>query len=324
MQITALTSSEERTPSMSFISICDIKYLSRFLVMLESLREYIANSPIFIVTLDNLSQSQLEILDLPNLNIIALDELNMELDGVVDDLASDRQYKEFIFALTPFLLLFLSKRVKSDFLVYVDADVCFVGDPLQIMRFRTATLGIFGHQFSDRAKHLEKYGKYNVGVVYFSRLEESERALAWWSEKCLESTSLDLISNPRVFGDQKYLDDVPLMFSGVEIHANQNYCKGPWNTNEIPDKGESSHPFFFHFSGLEIGRRIAIMGLRAYGWKPTEGTKDFYREYVLRVMHWESRLWNQQAFGIQKKGIREWLRIVKFRDYVWLRSGKRF
>jgi hypothetical protein len=309
---------ENTKPTISIISVCDTNYASRFLVMAESLRQYNSRAPIYVLALDSACQRTLELVNLPNLYIVSLNQLNIELEGVVEFLEGSRGRKEFIFSLTPFLLKFLSKCVDSDYVFYVDADIYFHGAPDHILKDRTAVAGIFSHQFRSASKHLEVYGIYNVGVVYFRRDPKGWQVLDWWAEKCLESTNLNLEIEPKVFGDQKYLDFFPENFRGVETHPDYIYCKGPWNTNDMSPFRNSKNFFFFHFSGLEIGKRMAVLGFRAYSWRPTGSTRKFYKAYVRKVRRWDKKLCiHSNAVGV--KAFKEWLKILKFCDFIFYR-----
>ena len=317
-----MVESREAESTVAFISICDSNYVSRFLVMLDSLKKYIPKFTFFVVTLDNQAKDAIEKLNISNLEVVSLSDLDKELKGVIKSLQSSRKRKEFIFGLTPLLIKYLSKRDHSDYLVYVDADIYFKGNILEIMHIDGASVGIFKHDFRNFIKNLEIYGRFNVGVVYFNRGGEGKRALDWWSNKCIESTSLDMETRPDVFGDQKYLDYFPNAFKDVVIHDNHVFCKGPWNTNDLNQVGSSNYPYFFHFSGLEIGQRFSILGFRAYKWKPSPSVRNLYRDYVREIKHWEKNLKIPRKLFLDKKSLREWLKIIKYKDFLWFPDSK--
>ena len=318
MQKNNVVSQDRAKTTISVISICDSKYASRFLVMAESLRKHTSSVPIYVLALDSTCERMLKLIDFPDVHVVTIDQLNIELEGIVEVLEGGRGRKEFIFSLTPFLIKYLSNCVDSDYLFYVDADIYFNGSPDDIVQDKKAVVGIFGHQFRNGLKHLEVYGIYNVGVIYFRRNLEGLQVLNWWAENCLDSTSLNLELAPNVFGDQKYLDSFPIKFRGVVTHSSYVYCKGPWNTNNMSHFRNTNDFFFFHFSGLEIGKRIAVLGFRAYSWKPSRSTRQFYRAYIGKVRQWDKKL-HISANTIGRKAFKEWIKIFKFCDFIYSR-----
>jgi hypothetical protein len=288
--------------------------------MLDSLKDYIEKPTVFVLALDEFTQNTLDNLNIEELRVFNLTQLDFDINGKVSILRGNRCRKEFIFSLTPYLIQYLRKYSNSDYLVYVDADIYFKGSPLHIINTNGTTVGIFGHCFGEKSKHLEIYGKYNVGVIYFRSDDKGLRILNWWAKKCFESTSLDLRLNPKVFGDQKYLDVFPEKFQGVCTHYDYCYGKGPWNAHDLKSDLESNASFFFHFSGLEIGTRFAVLGYRAYASKPTRSTRNFYRKYLQKLSEWERNLQGYERGGLEKKSIREWLKIIKFQDFVRLHN----
>lgn len=305
--------------TMSFVSICDSNYISRFLVMLDSLRENLENPQVFVLALDDFTECVFERLKDINVRVISLTQLNSEFSGKIEKMRESRDRKEFIFSLTPYLIQYLAIKANPNFLVYVDADIYFQGSPLQIMNTNDAVVGIYGHSFGKMAKHLEIYGKYNVGIVYFKNDHLGLGALEWWAIQCYESTSLDLRLNPEVFGDQKYLDYFADNFDGVYTHEGYSYGKGPWNSPDLSADLSSRAPFFFHFSGLEISKNFAILGYRAYSFRPTRATRNFYKEYISKVKWWDVRLAILQDKRRLSKPFKEWLKVLKYLDFVLIR-----
>jgi hypothetical protein len=62
---------------------------------------------------------------------------------------------------------------------------------------------------------LEKlHGIYQAGLIGFKRDEQGMRILQWWKDKCIEKC-VDIYDES--WGDQKYLDSIPYLFSNVKL-----------------------------------------------------------------------------------------------------------
>ena len=79
----------------------------------------------------------------------------------------------------------------------------------------------------DRDWVEQAYGKYQAGLIGFKNDSYGLKSVRWWKEKCLDWCS----SNPDNgrFGDQKYLDDIPIYFPKVKISKNLGVNAAPWN-----------------------------------------------------------------------------------------------
>jgi hypothetical protein len=74
----------------------------------------------------------------------------------------------------------------------------------------------------------------------------------WWQDRCLEWCYAR--AEDGKFGDQKYLDQWPVLFT-EEIHILTQMHKtlAPWNVRYFAEQGQGSvNPVFYHFHGLRI------------------------------------------------------------------------
>jgi len=111
--------------------------------------------------------------------------------------------------------------------------------------------------------------------------------LRWWRERCIE-WCYDRVEDDR-FADQRYLDRMPEMFSGIHVisHLGANLapwnladCRLEWNNGRIQIE-RRYQLVFFHFYGIKRSGGYYFTGHRLYH-APFSGLmKDrLYKPYV--------------------------------------------
>lgn len=101
-------------------------------------------------------------------------------------------------------------------------------------------------------------GSYNLGYIGLSNSEESLKLVKWWQSKLYRECVVDI--SRGLFVDQKWMDMVPSLFSGVYICRDDGWNVAYWNLNhrEVEQVGDMSFTvngrplMFFHFSGYSI------------------------------------------------------------------------
>jgi len=236
-------------------TVFDEKYLSRGLVMVESLRPHLIGSQkIVILALDFASFSFLR-----NRFILenAIEVLSFQDLPEVDfwQIRRTRTYVEFCWALGAVLSNALLLREKK-LTVYVDADTCFFSSPQGIIDLGSrANASITPHRFPKRLQHLEVNGKYNVGWVSFAPTPIGIAISTEWRESCERSTVYD--ASQGIVGDQKYLDTWGEKYPGVLDLNDPGANLAPWNheSHNVVLREEAwfvddSPLIFYHFHGF--------------------------------------------------------------------------
>jgi hypothetical protein len=106
----------------------DHNYLSRAVVMIESLRRFDSSTPVYVLALSDLCVTILKELALPDVKVIplpVLEEAYPELAAV----KPKRKLIEYYFTLSPFLPHYLFASTKADRITYIDADLWFFTPP---------------------------------------------------------------------------------------------------------------------------------------------------------------------------------------------------
>lgn len=235
----------------------DNRYLARGLTLYYSLRRVSPDCQLWALCLDDACYERISALRLAGLSPLRLSEVE-NADPEFFLTKNSRSTLEYYFTCTPALILFLlNKNPDINILTYLDADIYFYKSPMFLFHgFRHFSVQIVPHRYSQRNRALEKWGHYNVGWVTFRRDEAGLACLSWWRESCV-AWCYDRLEGER-FADQKYLDQFPRRFSGVQIIEHPGVNAAPWNL----DTGILTHSaggdlsfcdaplIFFHFHKL--------------------------------------------------------------------------
>ncbi len=192
----------------------DKNYIPRALVLLESMVEHCGEFRLNVLCLDDVTVEVMSKLAHPRVALVRLAELEAA-DPELAKAKSNRSKIEYYFTLTAAWPRYLLRaHADIDFLAYVDADMCFYSDPEPVYAaLGNASVAVTPHRFSSDCLELERYGKYNVGWLGFRRDDAGLACLDWYRERCIE-WCYDRLEGDR-FGDQKYLEQFPRLFSGV-------------------------------------------------------------------------------------------------------------
>lgn len=173
-------------------------------------------------------------------------------------LAAARDRTDFYFTLTPYVCSFvLSKAKAGDRFAYLDADLYFFGDPAPLFQSEDAPVAIVEHRFPPRLAHLaERFGRFNVGFIGFTKAQAADDCVARWLDQCREWCRD--VPEPGRYADQGYLDAWPATVPGLEIIDHPGANLAPWNLERHrlrsgPDGRvtvDGAPLIFFHFHRL--------------------------------------------------------------------------
>lgn len=295
---------------MHFCTLFDHSYLSRGLVLYDSLMQRCPNAVLHVLCLSRQCYDYLTELSLHNMNLTLLDTLEKH-DDVLLAVKHSRSIAEYIFTLSPcWPLDILKKQPEIDILTSIDADAMFFSDPSAaiINMMSKTSVGITGHHFPPRLKNLEKFGKFNVGFQSFKNDEVGLACLAWWRKHCLEWCK-DCFEDNK-FADQKYLDSWPILFNAKE-YPDKGINTAPWNidnyflsfndNNVYVDKDKL---IFFHFQGLHyLQHNKWDPGLSVYGSRMTKIIREnVYTKYLMALTSHEDSIPDILKTPMHKRG----------------------
>ena len=262
-----------------FCTYFDSGYLSRAMVLHQSLARHAAPFTLWVLCFDEAAHRILKEMALPGVVPIGLEEVE---DDALRAVKPSRSRVEYYFTCTPSFILFLLRtHPQIEILYYVDADLMFFADPVVIEReLGDGAVFIVEHGFRDGGDSARKHGTYNVGLVGFRNDDRARACATWWRERCLE-WCYDRYEEGR-YADQKYLDTWPERFEGVMVSRNLGVGVGPWNLANHPVSLQNgtvciaTAPLvFFHYHGLRrLWHGLYDPNIGAYGVRFTRSIRD--------------------------------------------------
>lgn len=286
---------------INFCTLFDSFYLSRGLAMYESLKKQSTSFHLFIFAFDELSYNILIGLKLDYVAVISLSEF--ETPELIE-VKKSRSIAEYCWTCTPSTIDYVLKNFDVPHCTYIDADLYFYTDPsvliTELLESGKSVL-ITEHRFSTLPKLYEEKrgGRFCVQFITFIREEKSLQVLARWREQCIEWCYSRYEDGK--FGDQKYLEEWPVLYSNIHILKHQGGGIAPWNltqysfknTNDsivgksLKDKSEF-RVVFFHFQYV----KFMSEGYCDIGWYIISSNvkKLFYYPYLNKIIDIELRI----------------------------------
>lgn len=242
----------------SFCTIVSKDYLIKILAFYYSLERNSKNFHLWICCIDDLIYSSLSKLNLKNASLI---HLNTVEDPELLAVKNTRKTNEYCWTLKASVIRYVLIHYNVDSIIYCDSDMFFFSDP-QIVFDEWGEASVFLCPQRDLEWVHKIYGKFQAGFIGFKKDLQGLNCLNFWNEKCIEWCYGEPDSETGRWGDQKYLDKIPEMFSNVRISRNLGVDAAPWNTiynnnfnitskdNEVYIEGEKL--IAYHFACLSI------------------------------------------------------------------------
>jgi hypothetical protein len=244
-----------------YATLFDRHYLSRGLALYQSLARHSPPFVLWVLCLDEATHAVLERLALSGVRPVQLAELE-RFDPDLKRVRGTRRAVEYYWTCGPAFLHYVWERLSAaELLAYLDADLLFFGDPTPLFEpLRNGSALLVEHRFSASVPQLTKRkGRFNVGFMAFRRGGPARACISRWREQCLE-WCFDRVE-PTRFGDQKYLEDWPRTYPGVQFTPDLGAILAPWNLEDyrvtwaggrVLVDGEPLR--FYHFNRFRIVR----------------------------------------------------------------------
>ena len=218
----------------NFCTLFDHNYLSRGLILYESLCSYCSDSfTLYILTTDDIAYNWLKSHPHNNIIINSIADITC-VYPILEQLKKERTQAEFNWTLSSFSLQFFLNKYHLSSLTYLDADLCFYADPKILFDEldKKESVIITPHNYTPKYDQTATSGRYCVQFMYFKNTTSGNMVLEWWRNECEKCCSA--IPKNGKFGDQKYLDDWLSRFSGI-VHETKNMGCGiaPWNIQQF-------------------------------------------------------------------------------------------
>lgn len=273
--------------SMAFATYFDRNFLTRGLALLRSLHRQAPAATCWVLCLDDTVWSTLTALNLPNARLVHLTSLE-QADSDLLAVKPDRRKMDYLYTITAPFLRYVYSNTRARYVLYVDADVYFFGPPASIIEeLGENAIGIIDHRYPSFLQSQYRWGIFNVGIVAFQRSASAKECLEWWRERSLE-WCYDRLEGDR-YGEQKYLERWPLLFTGVKVLSYPGSGLGTWNVPSHTFQVSSGELLVdeqpltnYHFSKFRIlNRWIYDSGVRWYGYPLDPIVEHYvYRPYA--------------------------------------------
>ena len=172
---------------MILCTLFDSFYLSRGLIMYESLKETINNFHLYIFAFDDFSYRILKNLELDRSTVISLQEFeNQELLKAKDT----RTRAEYCWTSTSSVIEYVLDKYKVESCTYLDADLYFYGSPSVLLDELSGekSVMITEHRYYGLAHIFEqkRAGRFCVQFITFRNEKESRKILGKWIKQCID------------------------------------------------------------------------------------------------------------------------------------------
>jgi hypothetical protein len=269
--------------------------------MYESLSEHSSGFHLYIFAFDDLTREILSKLKLQNATVVSLEEFET---SELKEVKSGRSKAEYCWTCTPSTISYVFNNYGVTDCTYVDSDLIFYSDPgvliAELDQFRKNVL-ITEHRFSffPRLYELKRGGRFCVQFLTFRNEESSLEILEKWRLQCIDWCYARYEDGK--FGDQKYLDEWPSVYSNTHILQYQGGGVAPWNLSRykfcsdgnsikgrVHKTGEGFKLVFYHFQYV----KFMDNGSYDIGWYLISPfiKRLFYQPYLTKIERIESEL----------------------------------
>ncbi len=212
---------------MYFCNVVSKTRLYQFIALYYSIKSICDDFKVFVLCMDDDTSRLLKKARLENTVVITLEEIeNEELKA----LKKERNIGEYCWTLKPVLLTYVLERFENvDWLTYLDADMYFYNNPRTIFAdVGNCSVLLSEHNSNEQIKFVEEtVGRFNAGFISFKNNLRGKECLGWWKKLCLKWCFNTTITGQ--FGDQKYLEDLLILFGDVCPITIPGVNIAPWN-----------------------------------------------------------------------------------------------
>lgn len=288
----------------NYCTLFDSNYLSRGLVMYESLKRVSKEFFLYIFAFDDRCYRVLKQLKLEYVNVISLEEFENEaLLGV----KKTRTKQEYCWTATPFVIKYCLEEYNLSSCTYIDADLYFYSNPdVLIKEMGDNSILLTEHRYTPKYDKTKRSGRFCVQFITFKNNKDGLTALNWWCNACIDWCYAKVEKNR--FGDQKYLDDWPQRFRGVHILQNRGGGVAPWNIQQYNIEDKNFKLIFYHFHSVKFLKNNKVDLGKFYLSK--KNLKILYKPYLIELININKRLNEIEEYDYNKISNR------KFKDII--------
>ena len=300
-----------------YCTLFDSNYLDKGLALYHSLCRVEKEFRLYVFTFDDRSRDILRAEAFKNMVVVPLEEF--ETPALLK-VKKERSRAEYCWTCTPWTVKHVLEKYNEPICTYIDADMMFFSSPTYVfeqMEKENCSVIITPHRLGKdkRNQKREKHvGKYCVEFNTFVNNDEGRAVLEYWADACLDwCFYVPPSAGETRYGDQKYLEDFPVKFSGVHICEEYGVGIAPWNAGqlklvpgteeapmvEVVETGKQYPVVFFHYAG--------IMHLSKHRVNVNSGVSDRALHKVLCDSYVEE-IKKQRQYLLEKYGLELYVR----------------
>jgi len=199
------------------------EYCIKIIALYRSLMKQSNHVHLWVLCTDDFTYQTLSKMALKHVHLLHVEEIENEK---LQQVKTERKTNEYCWTLKAPLVEFILSNYDIERILYCDGDIYFFQDPAAIFQ-NWGESSIYLCPQRDLAWVEEKYGKYQAGIIGFKKDTSGLAAVKWWKDRCIEWCS-SIEDNGR-FGDQKYLDQLPILFGNTKVSNHLGINAAPWN-----------------------------------------------------------------------------------------------
>ncbi len=215
-------------------TLCSNNYLAQAKALSDSVNEHHPEYKFYIGIVDELS-SDINYKEFTNAEILSFKDLNY---AIFDDMIERYNIVEFNTAVKPFYFDYFFNRINvGDSVLYIDPDILLhqrmeeVENKLESYDFiLTPHLLEPLHEQSQFEKLILNVGVFNLGFLALKVSATTKIFLDWWKSRLRYDCRIAF--DEGLFVDQIWINYVPCLFDNVYILKQPGYNMGYWNFNE--------------------------------------------------------------------------------------------
>ncbi len=195
-------------------------YAYRGLLLYNSLLRWDKDFHFFMVCLNDEVKKLFEQMNLKNATIISMSAVESE-DPQLPAVKEMRNEQEYAWTSKASVMLhILSNFEHIDHIVWLDGDTLFFSDPEPIFEEwgQHSIMLNKGRWNKAEQRNIERYGRYNTGLMGFRRDKQALGCLNWFRDRLIEWCYAR--EEKKLWSDQVYVNDWPERFSSVTVVKN--------------------------------------------------------------------------------------------------------
>ena len=299
--------------NINYITYFDKNFLVQGITLVQNLKNKSSFNKIIVVALDDNTEAVLHGLNLSYLIVININKILKSKDFIFNSNLSKR---EFIWTLTPIILQYILNSIKSEYLIYLDADMYLLKSDSKIIesfKISGKSAYITPHFYSPVLDQTSSSGKFCVQYLIFN-VSSSRDIVDDWVQDCLNDCSESHSLNGM--GDQKYLTFWEKKYKNrIYIENDNGLFLAPWNINHY----RYSDAIFFHFQGLRIIKNKYCFLIQSFEINQVV-KRNCYSKYLGEIKNSIIILNKLDSYTKQKMSFIDYFKIIQFQILFFIKN----